>query len=96
MRLPLSLLGNARGAEERWKHEEEPVKLPITDELQYLLGKALDVICLPGHALSNEEWERALILSGRYCEPYLSHRERVAEAERLRAHWFAAIAARKK
>lgn len=43
------------------------------DEAQTLLGRLLDVICLPGHALSRREWERACLLGGRYSEQYLLH-----------------------
>jgi hypothetical protein len=39
---------------------------------QRLLGRVLDVLCLPGHAVSRDAWLDALTLGGRYCEPFLS------------------------
>jgi hypothetical protein len=40
-------------------------------ELRALLAKALDALTY-GHAVTHSEWDRACLLSGRYCEPYLS------------------------
>jgi hypothetical protein len=42
-------------------------------EMRRLLGLVVDIATLGNlHAISVEEWERACLLSGRYCEPYLS------------------------
>ncbi|TXH15673.1 MAG: hypothetical protein E6R03_06755, partial [Hyphomicrobiaceae bacterium] len=42
------------------------------ETLRRLLGKALNIIFLPGHAFSSEERELACALSGCYTEPYLT------------------------
>jgi hypothetical protein len=60
------------------------------DEMCTLLGKALDVLVLPGHAFATADWERACLLSGRYCEPFLRSAGRpgddaIREVERLTA-----------
>jgi len=39
-------------------------------ELRRLLGVALDVLRLPGHVMNGPEWERAIVLAGRYCAPF--------------------------
>lgn len=43
-------------------------------ELRGLLSVLLDVIAVPGHVVTSDEWERICLLSGRYCEPYLTAR----------------------
>lgn len=41
-------------------------------EAQRLIGKLLDVLCLPGHALTADELQDACVMGGRYCEPFIS------------------------
>jgi hypothetical protein len=41
-------------------------------ELRRLLAVLLDFLCLPGHGVTEEDWRQACVLSGRYCEPFLS------------------------
>ena len=41
-------------------------------ELQELLAVLLDFLCLPGHAISEDDWRQMCLLSCRYCEPFLS------------------------
>jgi len=41
-------------------------------ELQTLLGKAIDSIVLPGHAISTTDKDRMCFVPARHCEPYLT------------------------
>jgi hypothetical protein len=41
-------------------------------DLQELLAKLLDSLCLPGHEVTEKDWRQACLLAGRYCEPFLS------------------------
>jgi hypothetical protein len=41
-------------------------------DLQELLAKLLDSLCLPGHGVTEKDWRQACLLAGRYCEPFLS------------------------
>jgi hypothetical protein len=41
-------------------------------KLQQLLAVLLDFMCLPGHGVAEDDWRQACLLSGRYCEPFLS------------------------
>ncbi len=36
------------------------------------LNKAIDTLVLPGHGFAPTDWKDACLLSGSYCEPYLS------------------------
>ena len=40
--------------------------------LRRLLGSLIDSLCLPGHGIIPDEWKKACLHSGRYCEPFLS------------------------
>lgn len=44
----------------------------MEEELRDALSTLIDAVVLPGHTMTKSEWERALVLSGRYCEPFLS------------------------
>ena len=64
-------------------------RLPgVADEeprlLRQLLGSLIDSLCLPGHGITLDEWKKACLQSGRYCEPFLSgHPAPVPVSERL-------------
>jgi hypothetical protein len=56
----------------------EPEGAGVSDEddmprlLRRLIGAMIDYMCLPGHVITRDEWEKACLQSGRYCEPFLS------------------------
>ncbi len=45
-------------------------------ELRGLLAKLIDVRCLPGHVILQKDWERACLLAGRYCEPFIKEEKK--------------------
>jgi hypothetical protein len=57
----------------------EPAQHDIYAEVRSLLAKALDALVYKGHGFAPEEWKRACLLSGRYCDPYLSRWEEPAQ-----------------
>jgi hypothetical protein len=65
-----------------------PEAVGVADEelrlLRRLLGSLIDSLCLPGHEITRDDWEKACLQSGRYCEPFLSaHPAPVPVGERL-------------
>jgi len=58
--------------------QPEPEGVGVSDEddmprlLRRLIGAMIDYMCLPGHVITRDEWEKACLQSGRYCEPFLS------------------------
>jgi hypothetical protein len=58
--------------------QPEPEGAGVSDEgdmprlLRRLIGAMIDYMCLPGHVITRDEWEKACLQSGRYCEPFLS------------------------
>ena len=46
------------------------------DKLRELLAAFIDATVLKGFEVSDDQWERACLLCGRYCQPFLSWRSR--------------------
>jgi hypothetical protein len=51
-------------------NKEEEV-ISMAPELRDLLSKFIDAQVLPGHSITKEEWDRACVLCGRYCLPFI-------------------------
>lgn len=46
----------------------------VAAELRALLSAFIDATVLSGHVVTVEEWERACLLCGRWCPPFVEHR----------------------
>lgn len=49
-------------------------------DLRRYLSILVDSMCLPGHLVTDEEWENACMLSGRYCYPFMEQNHRFKKA----------------
>jgi len=55
------------------EREADKRQRAIADELRQLLSAFLDERALVGHSITREQWERACLLCGRWCAPFISH-----------------------
>jgi hypothetical protein len=50
-------------------------RLKRRHELRELLSAFLDAAVLPGHVVTDEDWEQACLLCGRWCTPFVPRPE---------------------
>lgn len=50
----------------------EYVPRDVHEELRDLFASVLRALVLKGHIVTSKDWERLLLLTGHYCEPFIS------------------------
>ena len=52
------------------QRKEDEGKAALARELRELLSAFLDASVLRGHVVTDQQWDRACLLCGRYCPPF--------------------------